>query len=88
MLATQLQAAGGIVRNGAGRIFEFGAFCHGTGDLSRAIEDHPAFNIAGGGNTLAAICRNGMEDRIDNNSTGAVPSSACAKARRCRTSRS
>jgi phosphoglycerate kinase len=69
MLRMQLKTAGTTVRNGPVGIFEFESFGHGTAVLSRAIEDRPAFNIAGGGNTLTAICRNGMEDRIGTIST-------------------
>jgi phosphoglycerate kinase len=69
VLAMQLKATGTIVRNGPVGIFEFEAFGHGTAVLSRAIEDRPAFNIDGGGNTLTAIFQNGMEDRIGTIST-------------------
>ncbi len=51
-------------------VFEFEAFSHGTEAIARAIADSPAFSIAGGGDTLAAIAKYGIEDRVGYISTG------------------
>ncbi len=69
-LAAQLQRAGTIVWNGPVGVFEFPAFENGTKTLAAAIADSPAFSIAGGGDTLAAIAKYGIEDRISYISTG------------------
>jgi len=69
-LAAQLQAAGTIVWNGPVGVFEFDAFAHGTETLARAIAASPAFSIAGGGDTLAAIAKYGIERDIGYISTG------------------
>lgn len=70
VLAAQLKAAGTIVWNGPVGVFEFEAFSHGTEAVAHAIADSPAFSIAGGGDTLAAIAKYGIEDRVDYISTG------------------
>ena len=69
-LATQLAAAGTIVWNGPVGVFEFDAFAKGTETIARAIAASPAFSIAGGGDTLAAISKYGIEQRIGYISTG------------------
>ena len=69
-LAAQLMAAGTIVWNGPVGVFEFEAFSHGTEGIARAIADSPAFSIAGGGDTLAAIAKYGIENEVDYISTG------------------
>ena len=69
-LAAQLKAAGTIVWNGPVGVFEFDAFAHGTETIARAIADSEAFSIAGGGDTLAAIARYGIEGEVDYISTG------------------
>jgi phosphoglycerate kinase len=69
-LAAQLQQAGTIVWNGPVGVFEFPAFEGGTRALARAIADSKAFSIAGGGDTLAAIAKFGIEDRVGYISTG------------------
>jgi phosphoglycerate kinase len=69
-LAEQLQTAGTIVWNGPVGVFEFDAFSHGTETIARAIAASSAFSIAGGGDTLAAIAKYGIEDRIGYISTG------------------
>jgi len=69
-LAQLLRAAGTIVWNGPVGVFEFDAFAGGTETLARAIADSPGFSIAGGGDTLAAIAKFGVTDRIDYISTG------------------
>ena len=62
--------AGTIVWNGPVGVFEFDAFGNGTRELALAIADSNAFSIAGGGDTLAAIAKYGVGDRIDYISTG------------------
>jgi phosphoglycerate kinase len=70
MLADQLLAAGTIVWNGPVGVFEFDAFAQGTETIARAIARSPAFSIAGGGDTLAAIAKYGIEGDIGYISTG------------------
>ena len=70
LLAGQLMQAGTIVWNGPVGMFEFDAFAHGTETLARAIADSPAFSIAGGGDTLAAIAKYGITDQVGYISTG------------------
>ena len=70
LLAGQLKAAGTIVWNGPVGVFEFDAFAHGTETIARAIAASPAFSIAGGGDTLAAIAKYGIEKDIGYISTG------------------
>jgi len=70
MLADQLKSAGTIVWNGPVGVFEFEAFSHGTETLARAIAASSAFSIAGGGDTLAAIAKYGIEQDVDYISTG------------------
>ncbi len=70
LLAAQLKAAGTIVWNGPVGVFEFDAFAHGTETIARAIAASPAFSIAGGGDTLAAIAQYGIEQDVGYISTG------------------
>jgi len=70
ILADQLKAAGTIVWNGPLGVFEFDAFAKGTETIARAIADSPAFSIAGGGDTLAAIAKYGIEKDVGYISTG------------------
>jgi phosphoglycerate kinase len=70
MLAAQLREAGTIVWNGPVGVFEFEAFSHGTEAIARAIADSKAFSIAGGGDTLAAIAKYGIEKDVGYISTG------------------
>ncbi|OSZ63989.1 phosphoglycerate kinase [Hydrogenophaga sp. IBVHS2] len=70
LLAAQLKAAGTIVWNGPVGVFEFDAFAHGTETIARAIAASPAFSIAGGGDTLAAIAKYGIEQDVGYISTG------------------
>ncbi len=70
MLAAQLREAGTVVWNGPVGVFEFDAFANGTETIARAIAQSDAFSIAGGGDTLAAIAKYGIEDRIGYISTG------------------
>lgn len=69
-LAEQLKKAGTIVWNGPVGVFEFDAFAHGTEALARAIAESAAFSIAGGGDTLAAIAKYGIEKDVGYISTG------------------
>lgn len=70
MLAAQLREAGTIVWNGPVGVFEFEAFSHGTEAIARAIAQSKAFSIAGGGDTLAAIAKYGIEKDVGYISTG------------------
>ncbi len=70
MLADQLAQAGTVVWNGPVGVFEFDRFGNGTKTLAMAIADSKAFSIAGGGDTLAAIAKYGIADRIGYISTG------------------
>jgi len=69
-LAAQLKAAGTIVWNGPVGVFEFDAFSKGTETIARAIAESDAFSIAGGGDTLAAIAKYGIESDVGYISTG------------------
>ena len=69
-LADQLRQAGTIVWNGPVGVFEFSAFEGGTRTIAHAIADSAAFSIAGGGDTLAAIAKYGIEQQIGYISTG------------------
>ncbi|NYT22795.1 phosphoglycerate kinase [Alcaligenaceae bacterium] len=69
-LAAILEKAGTIVWNGPVGVFEFDAFSKGTEVVSQAIARSPAFSIAGGGDTLAAIAKYGIADDIGYISTG------------------
>ena len=69
-LAQQIAAAGTIVWNGPVGVFEFDQFAEGTKTLAHAIADSKAFSIAGGGDTLAAIAKYGIADKIGYISTG------------------
>jgi phosphoglycerate kinase len=62
--------AGTVVWNGPVGVFEFDAFGKGTETLARAIASSPAFSIAGGGDTLAAVDKYGIADEISYISTG------------------
>jgi phosphoglycerate kinase len=70
ILADQLKAAGTIVWNGPVGVFEFDAFAHGTEVIARAVASSSAFSIAGGGDTLAAIAKYGIENQVGYISTG------------------
>ena len=65
-----LAGAGTIIWNGPVGVFEFDAFGAGTKLLAEAIADSNAFSVAGGGDTLAAIDKYGVADRISYISTG------------------
>ena len=65
-----LQEAATIIWNGPVGVFEFAPFSHGTRALAEAIAGSPAFSVAGGGDTLAAIARFQVADKISYISTG------------------
>lgn len=69
-LADIVAKAGTVVWNGPVGVFEFDQFASGTQTLAKAIADSPAFSIAGGGDTLAAIAKFGVTDKISYISTG------------------
>ncbi len=69
-LAAQLKAAGTIVWNGPVGVFEFEQFAGGTRAIAEAIAQAEAFSIAGGGDTLAAIAKYGIEKQVGYISTG------------------
>jgi phosphoglycerate kinase len=69
-LAAQLKKAGTIVWNGPVGVFEFSPFENGTKVIAQAIAESSAFSIAGGGDTLAAIAKYGIEKQVGYISTG------------------
>jgi len=70
VLAAQLLDAGTIVWNGPVGVFEFDQFGNGTKTLAMAIARSSGFSIAGGGDTLAAIAKYGITDKVGYISTG------------------
>jgi phosphoglycerate kinase len=68
--AGMMGSAGTIVWNGPVGVFEFDQFGEGTRSLGQAIAASAAFSIAGGGDTLAAVDKYGIADRISYISTG------------------
>ncbi|MCE0733831.1 phosphoglycerate kinase [Halomonas sp. G15] len=69
-LAAMLKDAGTILWNGPVGVFEIDQFGHGTEVIARAIAESPAFSIAGGGDTLAAIDKYGIAEQVSYISTG------------------
>jgi len=69
-LAALISKAGTIVWNGPVGVFEFDQFAGGTKVIAQAIAASKAFSIAGGGDTLAAIAKFGIADKISYISTG------------------
>ena len=69
-LAAKLKAAGTIVWNGPVGVFEFDQFAKGTEAIARAIAESPAFSIAGGGDTVAAIAKFGIAKEVSYITTG------------------
>ncbi len=65
-----LKSAGTIVWNGPVGVFEFDQFGEGTKALAEAIAESPAFSIAGGGDTLAAVSKYNISDKVSYISTG------------------
>lgn len=70
VLAAILRDAGTIIWNGPVGVFEFDQFADGTEDIARAIAESSAFSIAGGGDTLAAVDKFGIADKVSYISTG------------------
>lgn len=70
VLADLVKKAGTIVWNGPVGVFEFDQFAGGTETLAKAIAESPAFSIAGGGDTLAAVAKYGIADQLGYISTG------------------
>ena len=68
--AQMIARAGTVVWNGPVGVFEFDAYGKGTETLAHAIADSAAFSIAGGGDTLAAVDKYGIADRVGYISTG------------------
>ncbi len=68
--AELLKSAGTVVWNGPVGVFEFDQFGEGTRALALAIAESPAFSIAGGGDTLAAVAKYGVGEKISYISTG------------------
>ncbi len=68
--AELIAKAGTVVWNGPVGVFEFDAFGKGTEALAHAIATSPAFSIAGGGDTLAAVDKYGIADEVSYISTG------------------
>jgi phosphoglycerate kinase len=69
-LAAQIKEAGTVVWNGPVGVFEFEQFSQGTKTLAQAIANGKGFSIAGGGDTLAAIAKYNIADKIGYISTG------------------
>ena len=69
-IAHILKNAGTILWNGPVGVFEFDQFAEGTKALALAIAESPAFSLAGGGDTLAAIDKFGIADKVSYISTG------------------
>lgn len=65
-----IKGAGTIVWNGPLGVFEYPAFAEGTRLLAQAVAESPAYSICGGGETLAAIAKFGITDRVSYISTG------------------
>ncbi|MCG8394755.1 MAG: phosphoglycerate kinase [Pseudomonadales bacterium] len=70
IVAALMKEAKTIIWNGPVGVFEFDQFGEGTREMAEAIADSDAFSIAGGGDTLAAVDKYGIADRISYISTG------------------
>ena len=70
VLADLVKKAGTVVWNGPVGVFEFDQFAGGTEVLAKAIAESPAFSIAGGGDTLAAVAKFGIGEQVGYISTG------------------
>jgi len=70
LYAELIAKAGTVVWNGPVGVFEFDAFGKGTEVLAHAVAESKAFSIAGGGDTLAAVEKYGIEDKVSYISTG------------------
>lgn len=69
-LAGLIAQAGTVIWNGPIGVFEFDQFGAGTARIARAIAESRAFSIAGGGDTIAAIAKYGITDKVSYISTG------------------
>jgi len=69
-VAEIIKTAGTILWNGPVGVFEMDAFAKGTSVISHAIADSEAFSIAGGGDTLAAVDKYNIKDKVSYISTG------------------
>jgi phosphoglycerate kinase len=78
-----LKNAGTIVWNGPVGVFELRRSRRERSLVSRAIAESAGFSIAGGGDTLAAIAKFGITDKVGYISTGGVPSWSSSKGKRC-----
>ena len=70
IVAALMKEAKTIIWNGPVGVFEFDQFGDGTREMAEAIADSDAFSIAGGGDTLAAVDKYGISDKISYISTG------------------
>lgn len=70
LMSELIHKAGTLLWNGPVGVFEFDAFAGGTEAISRAISDSPAYSVAGGGDTLAAIDKFGISSGVSYISTG------------------
>jgi phosphoglycerate kinase len=62
--------AGTVVWNGPMGVFEMDAFSHGTSELAKAVAESSCISVVGGGDSVAAIKRNEVQDQITHISTG------------------
>lgn len=69
-ICAAIKKAKAVIWNGPIGVFEFPAFAKGTETMAKAIADSDAFSVAGGGDTLAAIEKFGVKDKISYISTG------------------
>ena len=65
-----LENAKTIVWNGPMGVFEFDAFAHGTEDIAHAVAESTGISIVGGGDSIAALKKTGLSDKITHISTG------------------
>ena len=65
-----IAGAGTVLWNGPMGVFEMAPFAAGTTGVAGAVADSDAFTVVGGGDSLAAVKRAGLEDRFDHLSTG------------------
>ena len=71
-----LENAKTIVWNGPMGVFEFDAFAHGTEDIAHAVAESTGISIVGGGDSIAALKKTGLSDKITHISTGGGPTLA------------
>ena len=68
--ADLLATLGTVVWNGPMGVFEMDAFSHGTSELAKAVAESSCISVVGGGDSVAAIKRNEVQDQITHISTG------------------